>query len=162
MNDNENKASSLPFAHYKSLFDLETHYWWHQSRLNWAEYIIKKHIKNYNRLDVIDYGCGAGGFIYQLNSRLNFKNFLGVDTSPDAVNFAKNHGGNYALINSNDFEVIKNKNLILLMDVIEHIENDKLFLKNMLEVLNKGAYILIAVPANKKLYSNLYKNGAGK
>ena len=44
---------------------------------------------------------------------------------------------------------------IIMMDVLEHFENDNLFLKNSSKILSKSGKIIIKVPAQRRLYSQI-------
>jgi 2-polyprenyl-3-methyl-5-hydroxy-6-metoxy-1,4-benzoquinol methylase len=144
----------LPDAHYESLSKLESSYWWHISRVNWTEKFIKSIYPDTNTLNVLDYGCGTGGFLYELNKRLEFKSCLGVDGSEKAIQLALKNGNYFRRINSVDFRLPQDVNLILLMDVLEHIKDDEYFLKSLLGDLKRKIHVLISVPALPCLYSN--------
>ena len=49
---------------------------YYPSRLDWAESIIRKYYQETSILNVLDYGCGTGGFLYELNKRLKFTTLL--------------------------------------------------------------------------------------
>jgi SAM-dependent methyltransferase len=144
----------LPDIHYKSLSELEGSYWWHVTRLNIAEKIIRDHFSASSDLNVLDYGCGTGGFLFQLNSRLKFKSCIGMDASKQAILYAKQYGSYYCHLEPGDFSLLENKDLIFLMDVMEHIDDDALFLQNVIESMKIGAYLLISVPAHPFLFSS--------
>tara|TARA_B100000315_G_scaffold259151_1_gene313888 strand:- start:47 stop:832 length:786 start_codon:yes stop_codon:yes gene_type:complete len=146
--------SSIPEIHFDSMAALETSYWWHQSRLSWAQTIIVKHFSDPKCLDVLDYGCGTGGFLHQLSERMQFRTCLGVDVDQKAIKEALNYSSAYQQIEENDFTTISNKDLILLMDTLEHVENDEEFLKNIFSEMKMGAHLLISVPAFSRLFSN--------
>ena len=143
----------IPDSHFKSLAELETHYWWHQSRLNWAETFIRQHVPNFSKLRVLDYGCGTGGFLNAMDQRLGFQDCMGVDISATAVEAAKVYGGHYSQISPGDFSAVSDRDLVFLMDTLEHIEDDQAFLKDLLGNLIPGGRILISVPAMPFLYS---------
>lgn len=46
---------------------------------------------------------------------------------------------------------------IFCLNVVEHIENDKLAVENMFNLLKKGGYLIILVPAYQNLYNNFDK-----
>lgn len=144
----------LPKVHYKSLFDLERLYWWHVSRLNISERIIRDHFPTPSNLNVLDYGCGTGGFLHELNDRLKFKSCLGVDVSNQAIQYAERYGDGYASLKPGDFSVVGNRDLVLLMDVLEHIQDDGTFLRELLESLRSEACLLVSVPAIPFLFSS--------
>jgi 2-polyprenyl-3-methyl-5-hydroxy-6-metoxy-1,4-benzoquinol methylase len=143
----------IPDVHFESLAKLEASYWWHQSRLNWAKKIIRSSFQKPSILNVLDYGCGTGGFLHQLNSTMKFKACLGVDVAQEAINKAQTYPEDYKKIDPFDFSIIPKKDLIFLMDTLEHIEDDEFFLKNLLSQMDTGAHLLISVPAFSSLYS---------
>jgi glycosyltransferase involved in cell wall biosynthesis len=49
-------------------------------------------------------------------------------------------------------------NAVLSMNVLEHIENDRLALKNVNRLLEKGGRFALLVPAHQALYSDMDKN----
>jgi len=144
----------VPDIHYKSLSDLETSYWWHVTRLNITEKVIRNHFSSPSDLNVIDYGCGTGGFLFELNNRLGFKSFLGVDASEQAILYARRYGDYYAHVEPGDFSVFQNMDLVLLMDVLEHIDEDAVLLAKIMGSLKKDACIVISVPAHPFLFSS--------
>jgi 2-polyprenyl-3-methyl-5-hydroxy-6-metoxy-1,4-benzoquinol methylase len=148
-----NNTSSIPGIHFESLARLEASYWWHQSRLNWSRKIIRANFREPSSLNVLDYGCGTGGFLHQLNSIMKFKSCLGVDVAQEAIKRALNHPENYQKIDPFDLSMIPGKDLVCLMDTLEHIEADKYFLNNLISRMDIGANLLISVPAFSCLFS---------
>jgi len=116
--------------------------------------LIQRECPDPAKLDVLDYGCGTGGFLKQLNGELNFKSCEGVDISYQAVQMAQKHGLRYRQISQNDFSPVENMDLVFLMDTLEHIEYDEEFLKGLMNHLKPGAKILMSAPALSFLYSN--------
>jgi 2-polyprenyl-3-methyl-5-hydroxy-6-metoxy-1,4-benzoquinol methylase len=150
----KNNKDYMPDCHYESLAKLETSYWWHLSRLNWAEKIVRTFYQAPSILNVVDYGCGAGGFLYELNKRVGFKSCIGIDVSQKAIFYAQKYGNNYIQCSPDDLSLMDDKELVLLMDVLEHIEEDESFLKNLLGQMKQSAGILISVPAMPYLFSS--------
>jgi len=148
------RPHALSSVHYASLAKLESSYWWHQSRLNWAKKIIRTHIREHSHLNVLDYGCGTGGFLHQLNSDMAFNSCLGVDVADEAIKRAQTYPENFKKIEPFDFSVIPGRDLIFLMDTLEHIEHDADFLKKIISNMDNEAHLLISVPAFSCLYSS--------
>lgn len=79
-------------------------------------------------------------------------------------NLFKNLEGKFQLnqkieINNNEFSSTSEKfDCILLMDVIEHIENPKILMKNLYKSLNENGKIIVNVPAFQHLYSRFDKD----
>lgn len=105
---------------------------------------IKKTKEN---LKVLDVGCGLGYLTYALKSEQY--DVYGIDISKEAINNAKKHFGNY-FISQDIFEYAKNNknsfDVIILTELIEHLENPIDFLKTSLNLLNKNGKIIITTP----------------
>jgi len=108
--------------------------------------IIKLLPKPYDCPTIIDLGCGVGYFA-SLVYKKGYKNYIGIDFSEDMIKHSKKRVPNYEyiLINLSDEklkEIIKNYKLFIMLETLEHINND-------LDVLNKipsNAVIIGSVP----------------
>ena len=149
-----NKFVSLPYKHYKELSELELTYWWHCSRYFWIERILKNINCKYNQLTVLDYGCGTGGFLYKLQSCFNFSNHIGVDASNIAIDMARRYGENYSVSQTINDNINLEIDVIFLMDVLEHIEFDEIFLDELFAKISSGARIVLSVPSLSFLMSS--------
>ncbi len=102
---------------------------------------LKSNIKNYNKLNILDFGAGSGYFLAALKE-VKINNFLGLEISNDQVSYGKNmlkkihisteklkclsFENSLKLINkSNNF------NCITLMGVLEHISQLSKFMKTL-------------------------------
>lgn len=103
---------------------------------------------------VSEIGCGSGEILVQLEPKLhNVTNFFGYDISKDAINIAKKKETDKI-----KFEVkniaSKNENcfydLLLVIDVIEHIDNYFEFLD---EIVSKGKYTIFHIPLDMCVWS---------
>jgi hypothetical protein len=79
---------------------------------------------------------------------------MGVDISAKALDAARKFGDNYKLIVPGEFSSAEGKDMVFLMDTLEHIENDTEFLQQLFKPLRAGAVVLISVPAVPRLYSS--------
>ena len=50
---------------------------------------LKSNIKNYNKLNILDFGAGSGYFLAALKE-VKINNFLGLEISNDQVSYGKN------------------------------------------------------------------------
>ena len=103
---------------------------------------------------ILDAGCGGGYILSELHRR-GFKNILGFDASESGIKVAKE---NYKNIEDR-FDVHnayyrdlpesfpkKDYDIILSVEVIEHMYNPKEYLKNLNFWLKKGGFIIITTP----------------
>lgn len=116
-----------------------------QFELNYGTFIpSQKDIK------ILDIGCGTGHLLYYLEKR-GYKNFLGIDISPQQVNFCKEnvskHVGKF-----DAFEFLKDKkntyDVVVANDLLEHIPKGKIlkFLKLVNEALKSNGIFLMKTP----------------
>ena len=110
---------------------------------------IKKNIANFLKgLDILDIGCG-GGLISEPMARLG-ANVTGIDASEKNVKIAKLHSEKSGLkinyINSspeklNDLEKF---DIILNLEIIEHVDNVNLYVKSCNKLLKKNGLMFTA------------------
>lgn len=117
--------------------------------------LIKRTLSKYNMRGkkILEVGCGTGGLLYSL--RGIDASITGLDADKNACERARKRcaGTNINIIHG-DLSKLSNKyHFILLFDVLEHIEDDKGFLSELLTFLDDDeGYLLLTVPGNKKLY----------
>ena len=114
--------------------------------------IIRKRTKN--NLNIYDAGSGFGQYTYFMSKKLTPCNIFAVDVKKDWINDCK-YFFESKKIEKVKFEVedltkIEHKDkfdLILSVDVMEHIEDDKLVFKNFYKALKKDGLLLVNTPS---------------
>ncbi|MEI6886865.1 MAG: class I SAM-dependent methyltransferase [bacterium] len=139
---------------YKTMDAVESYHWWFVSRAKIIRNLLKKTFKKRTNLKILDVGCGTGGNFKLLSE---FGDITGVEPDRFAFEQAKSKKLSKTLING-DFILCKeleNKkfDLIVLTDVLEHIEKDELALSKIRNMLLPNGSLLITVPANMNLWS---------
>ena len=127
----------------------ENHSFWFQHRL----YVIEKVIRKINVNELLDIGGGNGQICKSLQDKDIDVTLL--EPSVSAVRNAKANGVRN-IINASFIELeIPEATIptIGLFDVLEHIEDDVLFLEKIFKVLENNGCLLITVPALQSLYS---------
>ena len=98
----------------------------------------------------LDAGAGIG----DTSLFLAKKGFYGeaVDISKDALKIAKEtlKGYNVKVMFKDAEKINKKYNLIISLDLLEHIQKDELFFSKLAKNLKKGGYILLTLPYNPK------------
>jgi len=113
---------------------------------------LSKSEKPKNETFIIEAGSGLGYLTYALNTE-GYK-ALGIDISQNAVEKAiKNFGSNYICANIHEYaEKHQNQyDIVVLTEVIEHIEEPIEFLGSLCLMLKQGGRIILSTP-NKTIY----------
>ena len=123
----------------------------------WILYFVFK-IRKFLKDDILEVGAGCGSFTRGYMK--NFKSITLTDTDDNSFNLLKKNFTNEKRINvikSNIEDIDKKFNTLLYFNVLEHVKEDKLEIKNALKKLNYGGHLIILVPAHQKIYSKLDK-----
>jgi SAM-dependent methyltransferase len=102
----------------------------------------------------IDVGCGTGANLAVLADLFHC---VGIDTSAEAAELARQRfpqaefGVGYA---PNDLgDLMPRANLVMLMDVLEHVEDDFGLFSSLVAAVSPGCHFLVTVPADPSLWS---------
>lgn len=135
----------------------QTH-WWFAARRRIVLHLIRRELAMQNRtepLRVLDVGCGAGAMLSYLQE---FGSVCGVDPSPLAVEYAAGKGTapvlRGGLPRDLPFSRGERFDLITLLDVLEHVEEDEQSLAALRTLLHPGGSLVITVPAYQFLWSS--------
>ena len=110
-------------------------------------------------MSILDIGCG-GGLLCEPLKRLG-ANVTGIDASKNNIEIAKIHAKemglniNYVNCSPENLKFNKKFNVILNMEVIEHVSDVNLFIQNCSK-LNKKNGIMFVATINKNLKSYLF------
>lgn len=96
---------------------------------------------------LLDFGCGSGYFVEVL-AKDGFDAY-GLDISSEAVNFGQSQGiKNLGVIDAHQINFPgKTFDVVLTLDVLEHLENSDWALAEMERVLKPGGIVIVMVPA---------------
>lgn len=137
---------------YTLMASLEENHWWFSSRRAIAENIIRQ-LRLPPDARILDAGCGTGGNLAML-SRYGQVHAMELDDQArqmaNAKGFAQVLSGR--LPDKVPFQQ-EQFDLIALLDVLEHVEDDCNTLGILGSLLKPGGYLLISVPAFPFLWS---------
>ena len=134
--------------------------------LNIKEWIKETYIDDSRRFEfvkemvvnkkVIDFGSGAGGFLIKVKELA--KTVVGVELDKKVKKYYKKKNIKL-LLNLNK---LKNNNfdIITAFHIIEHLQEPKLVLKELISKLKKGGKLIIEVPNSNDALLTIYKNKA--
>jgi 2-polyprenyl-3-methyl-5-hydroxy-6-metoxy-1,4-benzoquinol methylase len=123
---------------------------WYRARFNFVKVLLES--KSSNNMRILDFGCGSGEVLSECVRR-GFLNVKGVDTSIDCIESVLAKGINCELLTKDTPFLDEKYDLILCLDVLEHLENDSLYLELFKNALLEKGKILITVPAHPFLWS---------
>jgi 2-polyprenyl-3-methyl-5-hydroxy-6-metoxy-1,4-benzoquinol methylase len=133
----------------------ENDYWWHKGKLNLIDSLLKKYLPNANKNpNILEIGCGTGQVMTVLKK---YGIVTGMDVASTALSLCKERGfvnliqADITTVNEN---TIQNKfDVIVALDILEHVQDDLLALSNMQKLLTDNGLLILSVPAHKFLWS---------
>lgn len=116
---------------------------WYYEQNKWEFDIAADVVSRIKPRDLLEIGCGNGFFLEKISSLgLNVE---GVDINRDAVASCKSRG--LKVEAANVFDITKSYDMVVLFQVLEHMENAKeLFEFLTTKLVRPGGYLIIAVP----------------
>lgn len=114
-----------------------------------AKLIFKSVPDSVQPVHVLEFGAGKGNFINRFMRNGKFITYA-VEPDPDFVKVLSENHKAYSSLK----EITDEMDFIFLIDVLEHLEDDNLFLEKFFQKIKPGGKLFIYVPAGKKLYSS--------
>ena len=118
---------------------------------------IKK--KPLDKINILDIGCG-GGLLSEPMTRLG-ANITGIDASSKNINIAKHHAKknnlkiNYICSSPEKLKIKKKFDVILNMEIVEHVDDINFFINSCSKLLKKNGLMFVAT-LNKTLKSYMF------
>ena len=120
---------------------------------------LKDKSKPLNKINILDIGCG-GGLLSEPMSRLG-ANVVGIDASEKNIKIAKMHAKKnnlkieYKNTSPENLKTNKKFDVILNMEIVEHVEDVNFFIKSCSKLLKKNGIMFVAT-LNKTLKSYVF------
>ena len=120
---------------------------------------LKSKEKPLQKINILDIGCG-GGLLSEPMARLG-ANVTGIDASDKNIKIAKLHAKknklyiNYFCLSPEKLKTNNKFDVILNMEIIEHVDDVNFFLKSSSKLLKKNGIMFVAT-LNKTLKSYLF------
>lgn len=124
---------------------------WYNS---WTINFFKKYLKG----DILEIGCGIGNFTEMITS---YGNVYAFDVDKFCLETTRKKLKNKAKVGYGDIEkgkyFFKRKkfDVIVCINVLEHIKNDKKALSNMINLLKRDGILIILVPSHPSLFGKI-------
>jgi len=136
---------------YRQLYDVENEHWWFTARKEILLHFLDRRLPLPQTARVLDVGCGTGAILESFSRRYQA---YGSDTAPQAIAFCRERG--LTRLHLGTLETYPPSDpfdLITMLDMVEHVEDDGGLLRAARRLLGSGGHLLIAVPAFPSLWS---------
>jgi 2-polyprenyl-3-methyl-5-hydroxy-6-metoxy-1,4-benzoquinol methylase len=135
--------------HYRELY--EKHWWW-RSREEAILQVLRRQFGARRNLNILDIGCGDGVFFDRLTE---FGDVEGIEPAAALVDPAGPHRARITVAPfDEEFRPGKRYSLILMLDVLEHLDRPAQALRHAAALLEPGGLLLITVPAFRLLWTS--------
>ena len=139
---------------YKEFTQHEDNHWWFIARRQIIQKILNKYLKNKNNPNkrILEVGAATGGNLSLLAS---YGHLSAIEMNKEACQLANNRHicEVKQCILPNQLPYDTPFDLICILDVLEHIEDDEATLECLKKALTPSGQLLITVPAYKWLWS---------
>ncbi len=138
---------------YQSMFEVEDRHWWYTAKQRIVLSLLRRYLAPHNgsRPRIADLGCGCGAMLARLKDKFDA---VGVDGSPQAVDFCGRRGVKVELGHLCDNLTLPREQFdaVLLLDVLEHLPDDRDSVRQAAALLKPGGIMICTVPAFQWLW----------
>lgn len=131
----------------------ETKHWWFVGRRRILHDLVHEILSPSPNATIVDVGCGTGANIASLTNQYRC---VGIDISSEAIELAKSRFPETEFICGRaprDLRsLIPEVQLLMLLDVLEHVEDDFTLLSELVTAVRPGTHLLVTVPADALMY----------
>jgi SAM-dependent methyltransferase len=142
---------------YEIMNEIEDEHWWYVSKRNIIHYILKYYLPDISaESKILEIGCCTGGNLKYFSNYYN--NISGLEVNKTAIKYARIKTNNKMQIMCGllpfNMDIKENDyNLIFMLDVLEHIEDDQAAIDEVYRIIGQNGYLAITVPAFQFLWS---------
>ncbi len=126
------------------------HFWWRVRREFVASLIATR--RPIEGSSILDVGCGSGVTMRFLRG-LGATRTTGVEVAPEALGAIAQASDDIILGDIMSVDIVEQFDVILMLDVLEHIENDANAVHRVMELLGRDGLLIVSVPAYMALWS---------
>jgi SAM-dependent methyltransferase len=144
-----------PPGAFEELFTLEQNNFWFMARNRLIIHLFKKFMPHGNAgLKTLEIGCGTGYVLRGLKQFSNLKLF-GAEIFLQGLSFASKRlpDVEFFQLDATKQQFVSEFDIICTFDVLEHIEEDEITIKNIYTALKEGGLFFISVPRHRFMWS---------
>jgi SAM-dependent methyltransferase len=138
---------------YAKLYELEADSFWFRNRNKLIIQTIRRHFPDASSL--LEIGCGTGFVLAGIATATPKLLLVGSDLHYEALNYAKARlpGVTLLQMDAKNIPYIEEFDVICSFDLLEHIPDDIMALKQIHQALKRGGGLMIMVPQHPWLWS---------
>ena len=138
---------------YKRHYDLEKDYWWFVGLRKMVVNLLSNEIKTNSIGKMLDVGCGTGALMDDMKD--NAQDLWGIDINAQAIEFCKQRGHeNLIQVDASGIPFPDEEfDTVTAIGIIEHIEDDKGFVKELARVTKTGGKLILVSSSFQFLWS---------
>jgi ubiquinone/menaquinone biosynthesis C-methylase UbiE len=143
---------NIDFTHFKQVAEIEPKHFWYRSRNELILWAIKRYFSGAQ--NICEIGCGSGYVLSAIEASFPTAKLRGSDASTAGLSFASNRVGSAELfqMDARSVPFAEEFDVIGVFDVLEHIEEDVVVLREMYRATKRGGGIVITVPQHRFLW----------
>jgi SAM-dependent methyltransferase len=133
--------------------DVEQRHWWFSARRSILRAVVDAVAPRDRVPLLLDLGCGVGATAPAFHPDYTY---VGYEPSAVAVEFARSAHAGVTFRTGSAAEAghdLARADVVLLTDVIEHVEDDRQLLEDTIGPMRPGSWLLVTVPAGMELWS---------
>lgn len=138
--------------YYKDYYHFEREHWWYTARKDLLQFLIQKKINTTQPLKILNVGTATGATSFMLQS---FGEVTSVEYDEDCVAFVNSITN--LNVQQGDITQLKFNNdtfdLVCAFDVVEHVQQDKKAVDELMRVCKLNGHVFITTPAFMFLWS---------
>jgi SAM-dependent methyltransferase len=144
---------------YEEMFRMEQEHWWFVAKHRIVLHLLRKFVRppaGGGKARVADLGCGCGMMLRRLIDRCGAEyDAVGMEGAPAAVEFCRQRGVRVEVgeLPSNVTMEAGAFDAVLLLDVLEHLDDDAGAVGAAARLLKRGGVMIVTVPAYQWLWS---------
>lgn len=143
----------MQLPQYAAHADMEERHWWFLARRLILATLLHELLPPSKTTRLIDVGCGTGGLTHFLSNEYTV---TGIDPSSDAIAFAQKRFPQNSFVHGHAPQDLADEfhraDGILLIEVLEHIEDDVGFVHRLIDAMQPGAFLVMMAPADMSLW----------
>ncbi|MGF6154047.1 class I SAM-dependent methyltransferase [Pseudomonas fluorescens] len=145
----------FPIESFELLASEEAKHWWFRARNRVLLWALENQIGHFNSF--LEIGCGTAFVLEGIHKSYPDADLYGSEYFEEGLVHARGRipAASFVQLDATKMSESARYDVIGAFDVIEHIEQDQLVLKNLARALNQGGSLLVSVPQHRWLWSEV-------